>query len=117
MKKKIPRLYTGPDGKSRFEDIELQLECKLVIGGKSISVEPAGVTIIENDGHDLDWHSAKHRRFSIVVEGDCEIEAGDGTKRRFRPGDILLVDDTTGQGHYTRTVDGQRRKGIFVSID
>lgn len=38
----------------------------------------------------------------------CEIETGDGEKRRFRGGDILLVEDVTGRGrHRTRRVNNR----------
>ena len=33
-----------------------------------------------------------------------EIGIGDGTKRTLNPGDILQVEDLTGQGHTTRSV-------------
>ena len=36
-----------------------------------------------------------------------ESGVGDGTKRILNPGDILQVEDVTGQGHTTRSL-GQR---------
>lgn len=38
-----------------------------------------------------------------------EIETGDGTKKRFGPGDIMLADDLTGRGHITRAVGNKPR--------
>jgi hypothetical protein len=43
------------------------------------------------------------------------VECGDGTKRRFGPGDIMLADDTTGQGHITREIDAPR-KSLFIPL-
>ena len=40
----------------------------------------------------------------IVLSGQMEIGIGDGTKRMFNPGDILQVEDLSGQGHTTRSV-------------
>ena len=37
-----------------------------------------------------------------------EIGIGDGTTRRFGPGDVVLADDLTGRGHTTRSVGGAR---------
>ena len=34
--------------------------------------------------------------------------AGDGTRHRFGPGDVLFVEGTTGEGHITRTLEGMR---------
>jgi hypothetical protein len=36
--------------------------------------------------------------------GRWEIGIGDGTTRRFGPGDVVLADDLTGQGHTTRSL-------------
>ena len=46
-----------------------------------------------------------------------EIEVGDGLRRLFRTGDILLSEDTTGQGHFSRAVNGQSRKSLFLTLD
>jgi uncharacterized cupin superfamily protein len=37
-----------------------------------------------------------------MLSGEMEVEIGDGSKRRFKAGDVLLAEDTTGQGHITR---------------
>ena len=43
-------------------------------------------------------------QYVIVLSGQMEICIGDGTKRMFNPGDILQVEDLSGQGHTTRSV-------------
>ena len=45
-----------------------------------------------------------------------EIEIGDGTKRIIGPGDILIAEDMTGQGHYTREVGSEPRVSVFVPL-
>ena len=42
---------------------------------------------------------------------------GDGTGRRFDSSDIMLSEDTIGQGHITRAVGNQPRISIFVTLD
>ena len=37
-----------------------------------------------------------------------EVGIGDGTVRSFGPGDAVLFEDLTGQGHTARTVGGDR---------
>jgi len=53
----------------------------------------------------------------VNLEGEVEIEVGDGTKRILRSGDILLAEDTTGQGHISRAVAGKPRKSLFITLD
>ena len=50
------------------------------------------------------------------ARGPVEIEIGDGTRRVFHPGEILLAEDTTGQGHISRAVNGQPRKSLFIPL-
>jgi len=52
-----------------------------------------------------------------MLEGKVDIEIGDGTVRRFGPGDILLAEDTTGRGHISRAVAGEPRRSIFITLD
>jgi hypothetical protein len=40
----------------------------------------------------------------FILAGQMEIGIGDGTTRRFGPGDVVLADDLTGQGHTTRSL-------------
>jgi hypothetical protein len=42
----------------------------------------------------------------ILACGGLEVTVGDGEVRRFKPGDPVLVEDTFGKGHATRSVDG-----------
>jgi hypothetical protein len=51
----------------------------------------------------------------VTLEGIVEVECGDGSKRRFGAGDIMLADDTSGQGHITREIKGPRRS-IFITL-
>jgi hypothetical protein len=53
----------------------------------------------------------------VNLTGSVEIETGDGTVRRMGPGSILLAEDTTGQGHISRAVDGEARTCLFIPLD
>jgi hypothetical protein len=45
-----------------------------------------------------------------------EVEVGDGTKRRFGSGDVLVAEDLTGKGHITRGVGQQPRVSLAVPL-
>jgi len=51
-----------------------------------------------------DWHPAPTRQFLALMTGEVEMETTDGTVRRFLPGDLVLLQDTSGRGHLTRNV-------------
>lgn len=118
MERKITRIYTGTDGESHFEDIIIPIEDKRGIGRKSELIKATGVIFGEMDkDYKSDWHNAPRRQFVITLEGEGEIEIGDGTKRQFGPGDILLAEDTTGRGHISRGVNYQPRRVVFITLD
>ena len=45
-----------------------------------------------------------------------EAKVGSGKKRRFGPGDVLLAEDTKGEGHCTKSLDGAGRWSIFIAL-
>ena len=98
---KITRLYTGKDGESHFEEIEVPVEKLQAAEGILLREAPPG--------NIQDWHPAPRRQYVITLSGQGEIEIGDGTKKRFGPGDIMLADDLTGRGHITRVVGNTPR--------
>ena len=66
--------------------------------------------------HVNSWHRAPTRQYVINLAGETEIEIGDGSKRRFGAGDILLAEDTSGQGHISRDVGALPRRFIFIPV-
>ncbi len=116
---KITRIYTGDDGESHFEDIEVPLVDRGGSIGSISKLEGAtGILFRETKGdYDFDFHNAPRRQYVINLDAAVEIETGDGTKRVLGPGEILLAEDTTGRGHISRSVDGKPRRSIFVTLD
>ena len=97
------RLYTGRDGKSHIEVIDLKKTPRWTAPQAATNITfreaPAG--------NFQDWHPAPRRQFIINISGQIEIGLGDGSKHVFGPGDARLVEDTTGQGHTTATYGSQ----------
>jgi len=115
---KVVRLYTGPDNKSHFEDLQIPLKDGGKVGFISEKVKATGVVFRETTGdYNYDFHPAPRRQYVVNLDGEVEIEVGDGTKRILRTGDILLAEDTTGQGHISRAVAGKPRKSLFIILD
>jgi quercetin dioxygenase-like cupin family protein len=94
------RLYTGADGTSRVEPVDLVNTPEWTKGLATTQI----AFRVWPRGEFLDWHPAPRRQFVIILSGQLEIGVGDGSKHRFGAGDARLVEDTTGQGHTTRVV-------------
>jgi hypothetical protein len=103
-------LYADGQGISRFKPASLQFGHLPV---KGLDDPPLAVGLTDVTGATFlrlaprqveDWHPAPRRMFLLVIQGESEVTAGDGTVRRFAPGDLVLMDDTTGKGHITKAI-------------
>ena len=105
----ITRLFADDHGQARFDDTELSLipenpppdamsvsqpwQASAVLFGRG----PAGGSHPEQPEH--------RRQLVIGVAGSVEVTAT-GETRTFGPGDVLLVEDTEGFGHSSRSSEG-----------
>jgi quercetin dioxygenase-like cupin family protein len=93
-------MYTGADGQSHLEEQSLETHPILTKPHAARNI----VFAQQPGGTFVDWHPAPRRQYVILLSGQIEIGFGDGTVRRFGPGDARLVEDTTGHGHTTRFI-------------
>ncbi len=115
---KVTRLYTGKDGESHFEDMEVPMKDTGRKERVTDLIKTSGMIMRETESSFLvDWHPAPRRQYVLTLSGSVEIEVGDGTRRRFGPGDIMLAEDTTGRGHISRAVGNKPRVSIFVTLE
>lgn len=114
---KITRIYTGDDNQSHFEDIEVELNPNRV-GQISERFDATGLIFRETGGdYDYDFHTAPARQYVVNLDGAVEITVGSGEKRVLEAGEVFLAEDTTGQGHISRAVNGQIRHSLFITLD
>jgi quercetin dioxygenase-like cupin family protein len=117
----IVRVYTGDDGQSHLEEVALSLQPFVDTEGAYGEGTPlqhaTGITFrVAPPGYVLQWHCAPRRQYTITLSGEAEIEVGDGTVKRIGPGDVILAEDLTGQGHITRVVGDQPRFSVVVPL-
>ena len=112
---KITRMYTGPDGQSHFEDREIPLRDTSV--GRIYQHFRSQEILFRETPAGMAWgyHTTRNRVLIVILTGAIEVELGDGTKRRFGPGELVLADDVTGQGHKTVDVEGPRQS-LMITI-
>ena len=115
---RIHNLYEDDAGVSHFRDIEVAWE-ELRPANKFSAREPASGIVFRETTRDytVDWHPAPRRQYVINLDATAHITAGDGEIRVIGPGEVLLVEDTTGKGHITQYVGGAMRRSIFVALD
>jgi hypothetical protein len=105
----ITRLYTGSDGQTHSEvfeakfDVDGTNEVYKMLGLSGGTVHRAA------PGTVLDWHPAPRRQYVITLSGEAELEVAGGKKIHVGPGQIDLVEDTTGRGHITKVIGSEDR--------
>jgi len=113
----IIRIYAGSDGTSHFEEILPHLESRADQSESSELIPGSGIVVRRFEPtRSNPWHHAPGRAAVFTLSGAVDIEIGDGTVRRLGPGDILIAEDLTGQGHVTREVGPEPRVSIFVPL-
>ena len=112
----VVRIYTGSDGESHFEELNLPFEA-VQNAERTAAQNVNSITFSRTQpGNFIDWHPAPRRQYVITLEGQTEIGLGDGTKRIFNSGDVLLADDLTGRGHTTAVHGASPRVSVAIPI-
>ena len=100
----IIRNYSGADGKSHFEDIDLSFEAYADVRERTALQGATSVRFTRwPEGFFLDWHNAPRRQYVIILSGQVEVGVEEEAKL-LQAGDVALEEDLTGQGHTARSV-------------
>lgn len=122
MKASYVRLFSDPDGESRFQDVQIDLN--------SIEFAPGIPPLLVSEGFETsetsffgapagwksDWHPSSGRHLFAVLTGVWEVTASDGEVRTFKKGDVLLVEDTCGKGHASRVISDEDSLSLLVAV-
>lgn len=104
------RVYGDAAGETHFEDVPIPMQAvDFAPPAPPINVSafiPAAAYgfLSSPPGWFGDWHPTPRRQIVFYLAGEIEAETSDGEVRRFGPGSITLVEDTTGKGHRSRVV-------------
>lgn len=107
------RLFADEHGETHFEDIEFPMQdVQYAPPAPALQLsDPIAATRISWLRFPAGWsdaaHSSPRRQFSVVLAGEVEVWTTKGDRRRFRPGDCLLMEDTVGKGHGAKPLNGE----------
>ena len=105
----MKRVYTGTDGLSHVEEIELN--------AKSIMEKVATMRVnVSQPGSFSDWHVGPERRYIINLTDGGQVQVAEG-KVDLPAGSIEFIDDLTGKGHTTANVSKTERVSIHLSFE
>lgn len=113
---KIPRVYTGDDGLSHFDEVDAGAET-LVAGGRPPTVLPAdGYLVVAAASTGGDWHPAPRHQLGVLLKGEVTIEVEDGERRHLRPGDLCRFEDVEGRGHLDHYESDGPRSWLIIFV-
>ena len=114
---KLIRVYHDDQGESHIDDVEIDLVRQDNGMGASEMWAVEGVIFREiPPGGSADWHPAPLRQLAINLSGEAVIEVSDGTKRKVGPGQLFLVEDTSGKGHKNTWLDDDVHEFAFMPL-
>ena len=105
----MKRIYTGDDGLSHVEQVELNAQSML-------EKVTGAVVRVSQPGSFSDWHTAPSRRYIINLTGGGQLEVAEG-KVDLPPGTVEYIDDLIGKGHTTANVGQEPRVSIHLEFE
>jgi len=116
----ITKITTDRDGRTHFADLDLPLTKgygKVGLLSEALKVAGDGVYLRETPGdYDFSWHCAPTEQFIVNLDASVEVEVSSGAKKVFEKGEMFYVEDISGDGHFSRAVDGKARRSMFIPV-
>lgn len=115
---RIHNLFCDANGESHWCDIEVEFVEQNEAGKLSAWLPATGIIFRQTQAeHDRPWHPAPRRQYIINLDAGVQLTASDGEARVIGAGEVILVEDTSGKGHLSKSVNNQMRHSIFVPIE
>lgn len=108
MAQSYVRIYADEAGESHFDEVSVEQQSvdyappAPALSASAPESAAKWLLLSGEAGWDGRWHPSPVRQFMIGLSGHFELEASDGERRMFGTGDVLLLEDMAGKGHYTR---------------
>ncbi|MEK9659926.1 MAG: hypothetical protein VW450_08300 [Chloroflexota bacterium] len=114
----VMRVYTGKDGRSHFEDVELDFDASAGRFPRALMQDAHETGFnFQPGGFQDSMHTAPYRRMVIILSGGVDIVLSGGDHRQVGPGDVIIFEDTTGEGHIMNPIGDEPRYSAYVALE
>ncbi len=120
---KYLRLYADQDGESHVEEVQVTFDTQLYAPpapafGISATQDASRYVFVSFPANwDSELHPTPRRQLFVVLSGHLTGETSDGTLMDLEPGDVVLMEDTTGKGHTAKTMDGAEVQAMMIHLE
>lgn len=113
MTRSARRVVTGDDGRTRFEEIELEFtSVDGVVPDAVFDVFPLGAcdsaVVSFEPGFVAPFHNTPAPTWMMIMAGRIALGVSDDRWVELVPGDMIHMTDATGEGHRSRVVGDER---------
>ena len=63
-----------------------------------------------------DWHCAPKEQFIINLDAPVYVTTSDGNSILLKTGQVFIVRDINGKGHFSQSVNNLSRKSVFIAF-
>jgi hypothetical protein len=114
----ILNLYEDDKGTSHFRELDVDWSEQLYTLRTTKRIPVKSLFFVESPAdYDLDWHTAPRKQYIINLDAAVQITAGDGESREIGIGQVILVEDTNGQGHLSKVIGNKIRHAAFIAVE
>lgn len=120
---KFQKLYSGPDGESHWEDVEVNLEEQsFAPPAKAIEISAPekvkqAMFLRLRAGWDEPIHPTPVAQRLICLSGSVRVTASDGEARTIGPGDVWHMEDKEGKGHHTVVTSDEDFLSVIIQYE
>mmetsp|Transcript_14520 Transcript_14520/g.31093 ORF Transcript_14520/g.31093 Transcript_14520/m.31093 type:complete len:222 (-) Transcript_14520:277-942(-) len=113
----IPAVLNDANGRSYFGEHRVPIKSSGAIGTLCELQQTKGVIFRTCPAdYSFEWHPAPSKQYLFNLVGGVQITVADGTTRVFKAGSVILMADTEGVGHCSKSVNNEARFSVFVPL-
>jgi hypothetical protein len=114
----LKRIFTLPNGQSAWGAVNIPFSVDLgEIGICSQLAQGSGVIFRFTPGsYDFAAHNAPREQIIVNLNAAVDITTSRDGTRRVKAGEAFFVEDTCGEGHVSKSVDGEFRHSLFLPV-
>ncbi|MDU8929320.1 hypothetical protein RXV86_18155 [Alisedimentitalea sp. MJ-SS2] len=116
------RMYADESGESRLETMPMSYEPLVyappapALGMSDVSPAAGLVFVQFENGWDSELHPSPRKQMFMMLSGVFQGGLSDGTTYDLYPGDVVLMEDTTGKGHSARVLGDAPVEAVMVHL-
>ena len=119
---KYSRIFTALNGETSVEELETELSnIEFVNDSQKVAIKDFGQAknfkfCLLPKGWEGGWHNSPVKQFVMGINGEIKMTCSENSVVTLAVGNIVLLEDITGQGHHTEVTSNEDWQGVLVQL-